>query len=79
MNNYGFTLRVMGIDTHRDDFPDALYEAGCDDALVLVQGDGQLLLDFHRDESSFDEAVLSASRNIEQAGGTVVKVEQLPE
>ena len=76
--NYGFTVRVMGIDTRLDDFADALYEAGCDDALVLVQGD-QLLLDFHRDGSTFDDAVLSASRNIEQAGGKVVKVEPLPE
>jgi hypothetical protein len=78
MSNYGFTMRVSDIDVHRDDFPDSLYEAGCDDALVLVQGD-ELLLDFHRDGKTFDEAVLSASRNIERAGGRVIKVEPLPE
>lgn len=77
MNNYGFTVRVTGIDIGREDFPDTLYEAGCDDALVLVQ-DEQLFLDFHRDGRTFDEAVRSATGSVEQAGGRVIKVEPLP-
>lgn len=78
MNNYGFTVRVMGIDAQRDDFPDVLYEAGCDDALVMVQGD-QILLDFHREGNTFDEAVASASRCVEVAGGRVTQIEPLPD
>jgi hypothetical protein len=78
MNNYGFSVRVMGVDVQRDDFPDALYEAGCDDALVMVQG-SQVVLDFHRDGSTFDDAVLSARRDIEHAGGKIVRVEPLPD
>jgi hypothetical protein len=76
--NYGFTLQVSGIDLRRDSYEDALYEAGCDDALIAVV-DGTMFLDFHRDGPSFRRAVESASRDVEQAGGRVVKVAPLPE
>jgi hypothetical protein len=33
---YGFKLHVSGIDLGRDSREDALYEAGCDDALIAV-------------------------------------------
>jgi len=71
--NYAFMLEVSGIDTERENYEDALYEAGCDDALIAVVN-GTMFLDFHRDASSFEDAVKSASRNMELAGGIVVKV-----
>jgi hypothetical protein len=43
--NYAFTLEVSGIDTGREDYDDALYEAGCDDALIAVVN-GKMFLDF---------------------------------
>ena len=71
--NYAFTLEVSGIDTGRENYEDALYEAGCDDALLAVVN-GTLFLDFQRRGSSFEDAVKSASRDIELAGGKVVRV-----
>jgi hypothetical protein len=76
--NYAFTLEVSGIDTGRDNYEDALFEAGCDDALIAVI-DGTLFLDFHRAGSSFEDAVKSASRDVETAGGKVVRVLPAPE
>ena len=77
MNNYGFSVLVAGIDLAADNYEDVLFEAGCDDALVLVR-DGQLILDFHRDGGTFDEAVQSATESIERAGGKVARVAPLP-
>ena len=76
--NYALTLEVSGIDTGQDNYEDALYEAGCDDALIAVVN-GTLILDFHRDGLSFEEAVRSASSNIELAGGNIVRVLRTPE
>jgi hypothetical protein len=76
--NYAFTLEVSGIDTGRENCENALYEAGCDDALIAVVN-GTMLLDFHRDGLSFEDAVKSASDNIELAGGKVVRVVSTPE
>ena len=52
--NHAFTLEVAGIDIARDNYEDALYEAGCRDALIAVV-DGKMFLDFDR------EAVFPAS------------------
>jgi hypothetical protein len=76
--NYAFTLEVSGIDTGRENYEDALYEAGCDDALIAVVN-GMMFLDFHRDGLSFEDAVNSASHNVELAGGKVVRVVSTPE
>src|SRR5215471_9232672 len=67
---YEFTLEVSGIDTGRDNYEDALFEAGRDDALIAVI-DGTLFLDFHRAGASFEEAIKFASRDVETAGGKV--------
>jgi hypothetical protein len=76
--SYGFTLEVTGINTARENYEDALFEAGCDDALIAVVN-GALLLDFHREGVSFEDAVKSASRGVELAGGKVVRVVSTPE
>jgi len=76
--NFAFTLEVSGIDTGRENYEDGLYEAGCDDALIAVVN-GSLFLDFHRDGLSFQDAVKSASHDVELAGGKVVKVVAIPE
>ena len=76
--NFAFTLEVSGIETGRENYEDALYEAGCDDALIAVVN-GTMYLDFHREASSFEDAVKSASRNVKLAGGKVVRVVPTPE
>ncbi len=73
-----FTLQAAGLDTTRPNYEDALYEAGCDDALVVVR-DNTLFLDFARESPSFDAAVRSAELNVAAAGGKVVRVLPTPE
>lgn len=73
---YSFTVQVSGLDLTGDRYEDALYTAGCDDALVAVV-EGTLFLDFNRDAPSFDEAVSSAIRNVQNAGGRVEVVKRL--
>jgi hypothetical protein len=72
-----FTLQVSGIDTAAG-YEDQLYQAGCSDALPAVVN-GTLYLDFDREAPSFEEAVKSASHDVESAGGKVIRVLQTPE
>jgi hypothetical protein len=72
-----FTIQVSGIDLSRD-YEDALYGAGCDDALIAVIDDA-LYLDFDREAPSFEQAVSSAKSDVERAGGRVVRVLPTPE
>lgn len=74
--NHLFTLQVSGIDPEQNE--DALYDAGCDDALIAVI-DGTVYLDFDREAPSWDQAVESAKRDVERAGGKVVGVMPTPE
>ena len=74
---FSFTVYVSGISTEGA-YEDALFEAGCDDALVCVR-DGELFLDFDRQAESYESAVASARRDVERAGGQVVKVEPIIE
>ncbi len=73
MSHFSFTVHVSGIDLD-DRYEDALYEAGCDDALVSVV-DGNLQLDFDREAPSFDAAVGSAVQSILHAGGRIIGVD----
>jgi hypothetical protein len=77
MKCYSFKLQVAGINTSAETYEDALYEAGCDDALVIVV-DGQVFLDFDRDAPSYEAAVTSAKSDVEKVGGHVIEVERLP-
>jgi hypothetical protein len=76
--SHAFTIEVTGIDTTRDNYEDALFEAGCRDALIAVV-DGVLFLDFDREGPSFAQAVNSATDAIGVAGGKVVRVMPTPE
>lgn len=70
MPEYAFTLIV---DAEPD--PDAVYEAGCDDA-TLGAVDGVHYAAFYREASSLAAALLSAIRDIESGSGlSVLRVE----
>lgn len=73
---YSFTVQVSGIDTKGERYEDALYRAGCTDALVAVI-DGKLFLDFDREAPSYERAVASAREAIEEAGGRVENIERI--
>jgi hypothetical protein len=73
---YSFTLHVTDIRTDNEYYEDALYNAGCTDALVVIK-DGELFLDFDRQAPSYDLAVQSATRSVQQAGGRVIGVDRI--
>src|SRR5438045_462050 len=60
---YQFTLVLKGVGQDTPDLEDSLYEAGCDDALINFRN-GTIFLDFDREASSLEEAVISAIKNI---------------
>ncbi|MQA91306.1 MAG: hypothetical protein GEU90_13940 [Gemmatimonas sp.] len=67
MMPHQFTLIVEGLDLQQDAHLDALFEAGCDDAMVGRIGSVQYL-DFDREAETFADAVFEATEAIENAG-----------
>ncbi len=74
MQTFEFTFVVGGADPHADDFEDRFFEAGCDDA-TLVLMHGAVAACFSRTGTSFKDAVLSAYQDILAAGATVERFE----
>lgn len=65
---YEFTLVYPGyLDDLTDADIDALYEAGCDDALV-ASSEGEITIDFGRVATSYRVALASAISDVEKAG-----------
>lgn len=53
MPTFTFTLIAEGSDLQSDEFVDAVYEAGCDDALV-GQANGVQYVDFDREADTLE-------------------------
>lgn len=66
-----FTMIVEGPDLQDDGVIDALFEAGCDDALI-GRTDCTQYLDFGREAETFEEAVFSAIADVESVAGIKV-------
>ena len=71
MSTHHFTLIVDGPDLQGDAVIDALYEAGCDDALI-GRTDGIQYVEFDREASGLVDAVTSAVADIERVDGVKV-------
>ena len=73
---FTFTLILSGISEITDEVRDALFEAGCGDALLGVR-DGIVFLDFDREGPSMATAILSAIADVRNAGigAEVVSIE----
>src|ERR1700722_3525504 len=69
-----FTLILSGVPELTREVLEAFYEAGSDDALIGIR-DGIAFAEFCREADSFQEALLSAIRDVEQAGAKVEHVE----
>ena len=70
---YNFTLTLSGVMYETEGLEDALYESGCDDALICAYGNS-VYVEFDREANSLDEAISSAVENIESAGiGAIVE------
>ncbi|MEW8308250.1 MAG: DNA-binding protein [gamma proteobacterium symbiont of Ctena orbiculata] len=66
---YKFTL-TFALPSDRDNpeaFVDALFEAGCDDAIVGTGVKGGISLDFTREADSVEKAIASAVENVKTA------------
>ena len=75
MGTHQFTL-ILDADPESVEGPlaDALFEAGCDDALLGV-AEGVVHLDVDREAESLAAAISSAIRDVESAGVHVVRIE----
>ena len=72
MQRFTFTLSVEGRDLQAGEVVDALFDAGCEDALV-GSSEGVQFLDFDREAGSLGEAVLSAVADVESVEDLAVK------
>ena len=66
MKSYNFVLVLTGVSEPDDTVEDALFEAGCDDAILAFRN-GVAYLEFDRRAISLEAAILSAVRNVERA------------
>lgn len=62
-NIFHFTLVLKKVDENTPNIEDSLYEAGCDDALINFRN-GAVYLEFDREASSLEEAVISAIKDV---------------
>lgn len=74
MQTFEFTFVVDSADPHAEDFEDRFFEAGCDDA-TLVLMHGAVAACFAREAGDYKSAVLSAYENILSAGAGIVRFE----
>ena len=65
--NFELSFKLPGVNADGEQYLDALYEAGCDDAMIGIGRKGFIGADFSRESTSLEIAVDSAIRNIETA------------
>ena len=61
---FHFSLVLKNVDANTKNLEDILYEAGCDDALINYRNN-TVYLDFDRESTSLEEAVISAIKSIQ--------------
>jgi hypothetical protein len=78
LQTYDFTLVLDGVDDKTEGLEDKLFEAGCDDALINFRN-GTVYLDFNRQASSVEDAIISAIKNIEDSELNAKVISILPD
>jgi hypothetical protein len=73
---FNFTLTLSGVTSQTPELEDALFAAGCSDALVCFYGTA-VYLDFDRDSPSLEQALLSAISDVESATLLNIRVESV--
>lgn len=75
LDTYEFTLILDGVYDQTEGLEDQLFEAGCGDALINFRN-GTVYLDFNREATSVDEAVISAIKSVENSklGAKVISI-----
>ncbi len=79
MNSYTFVLNFTLPGDDPEQFLDALYEAGCDDAAVGIGQFGMIGLDFIRAARCAEDAIRSAVENVRTAIPGAVLVQAGPD
>jgi hypothetical protein len=81
MNEYDFLLKfdLPGPDVDPEEFVNALYEAGCDDATVGIGQHGRVALNFTREAASAVDAVSSAIADVKKAIPKAKLIEATPD
>ncbi|HUQ69438.1 MAG TPA: hypothetical protein VM165_07950 [Planctomycetaceae bacterium] len=74
MRLYEFTLRLVDDPRELDDWSHALYVAGADDCSAGLEC-GELVVTFHRDAPSLEEAIHTAHQHVQSAGLRVLRCE----
>ena len=78
---YEFILKfeLPDADIEAEQYLEALFEAGCDDATIGIGKKGAIALDFTREGKSADDAVLSAIENVKKAIPNAKLIEVSPD
>ncbi|MEN9848433.1 MAG: hypothetical protein RL368_1173 [Pseudomonadota bacterium] len=81
MTEYDFTLKFIlpNPDMNPEQFVEALYEAGCDDAIIGTGKNGYLALNFIREATSAYEAVASAITDVKSVISEAKLLEAAPD
>jgi hypothetical protein len=66
MKTYQFTLVLKNVNENTKELEDSLFEVGCDDALINFKN-GAVYLEFDREASSLEEAVISAIKDVQSS------------
>ena len=74
MSEHEFTFLVSGVDPHADDFADRFFEAGCDDATLMLTR-GLIAVCFAREADNYTHAVISAYGDVLKTGAFVERFE----
>ena len=74
LKSYNFILVLSGLSESNDSIEDALFEAGCDDALLIFR-DNIPYLEFDRQATSLEKAISSAIFEVKSVGAKVLRVE----
>lgn len=64
LNQHHFALVLSGVTQNTENLEDTIFEAGCDDALIFCKNN-TVYLEFDRDADNFENAILSAIREVE--------------
>ena len=66
-NTFEFSYIVSGVDPHADNFEDVFFEAGCDDATIMLLK-GSVVVTFAREHDTYSDAIVSAYADLLKTG-----------
>lgn len=81
MSEYEFTLKfkLPDVEANGEEYLDALFEAGCDDAIIGLGHTGHIGLEFVREAESVEDAIYSAITAVKGAIDGVSLLEASPD